>query len=314
MRTKDVLSFLAFGVIIASVLGYFATLGLRVSPPTDRTNLVMKVSDINGLVNGSSVLLRGAPVGKVTAINTTLQAATIDFYIDSRYRIPANSEVRLENLSALGETYIGFIPQGDTGPMLQNGQTIATQAIKQAPSISDLSDSVVRVLNQLEPGALERIVNEVDVALPDPAAVLPNISRASVDLKNTVAGMQGSGRILLSNFETLLRNAEWVQPVLTELAPTLREAGEGYQDFVRHIPVLVHRNAATNVANLNKLIARLQAFLDDRAPDLRVLGDAFQPKLNDIAGALMNFDTGQILSNMLAAVPADGTITLHVVP
>lgn len=37
------------------------------------------------------------------------------------------------------------------------------------------------------------------------------------------------------------------------------------------------------------------------------------PKLNAIAAALMNFDTGQILDNLLAAVPPDGTITLRVI-
>jgi hypothetical protein len=42
------------------------------------------------------------------------------------------------------------------------------------------------------------------------------------------------------------------------------------------------------------------------------LGEALLPKLKGIAGALMNFDTGQILSNFLASVPPDGAITLHV--
>ena len=69
-----------------------------------------------------------------------------------------------------------------------------------------------------------------------------------------------------------------------------------------------------NIFNLNKLLARLQSFLDTTGGDLKVLGEALQPKLNVIAATLMNFDTGQILDNMLAAVPPDGTITLRVVP
>jgi hypothetical protein len=34
--------------------------------------------------------------------------------------------------------------------------------------------------------------------------------------------------------------------------------------------------------------------------------------MSGIAGSLMNFDSGRILSSMLAAVPEDGAITLHV--
>ena len=52
LRLRDVVSFLAFGAIIVFVLGYFATLGLRVNPPSDRTNLSMDVPDTNGLVVG----------------------------------------------------------------------------------------------------------------------------------------------------------------------------------------------------------------------------------------------------------------------
>ena len=66
MRARDVVSFAAFAAIIVFVLGYFATLGIRVKPPAERTNLSMDVADINGLEVGSNVLLRGVPIGKVT--------------------------------------------------------------------------------------------------------------------------------------------------------------------------------------------------------------------------------------------------------
>ena len=138
LRLRDVVSFLAFGAIIVFVLGYFATLGLRVNLPSDRTNLSMNVPDTNGLVVGSNVLLRGVPVGKVTGASASIQAATVDFYVEGQYRIPVDTEVRLENLSALGESYVGLVPHGDGGQVLQNGQRISTEretAIVEATSV-----------------------------------------------------------------------------------------------------------------------------------------------------------------------------------
>lgn len=314
IRPRDVISFLAFGAIIVFVLGYFAMLGLRVAPPSDRTDLSMDIPDINGLVVGSNVLLRGVPVGKVTGTSASLQAATIDFYVDGKYRIPIDTEIRLENLSALGESYIGLMPRSDGGPMMQSGQRFSTEEVVQPPSISELSASVTRLLDQLEPGALARVIGEADAALPDPKTVLPNLSRTSVLLNNTVEGMNGDGRLLLGNFQTLLKNSEWVSPILIRLTPQLREFGRGYQDFMKHVPIIARRGEPENVTNLNKLVARTQALLDDRGGDLKVLGEAFQPKLSMIAGSLMNFDTGQLLDNMLKAVPSDGTITLRVTP
>jgi phospholipid/cholesterol/gamma-HCH transport system substrate-binding protein len=314
LRLRDVMSFLAFGAIMVFVLGYFAMQGLRINPPSDRTNLSMNVPEINGLVVGSNVLLSGVPVGKVTGTSTTLQAATVDFYVDAQHKVPVDTEVRLENLSALGESYIGLVPNSVGGPVLHDGERIATKRVAQPPSISELATSVTRVLQQMDPEALTRIINESDTALPDPTTVLPNLSRASVLLNNTVNEMNGGGRVLIRNFQTLLQNAEWVNPVLTSLAPSVLDIGKGIQDLYKHLVILVHHGEPGNVSNLNKLVARIQGLLDDRGGDLKVVGEAFQPKLNAIAASLMNFDTGQLLDNFLQAVPADGTITLHVTP
>lgn len=314
MKLRDIVSFGAFAAIIVFVLGHFGTLGIRVNPPPERTNLSMDVPDINGLVAGSNVLLRGVPVGKVSNINTTLRAATIGFYVESRYRIPMDSEIRLENLSALGESYIALVPRSAGGPMLHDGQHIAAQAVTQPPSISELATSVVRVLHQLDPRALERIIGETDAGLPNPAAVLPNISRAGTLLRNAVADFHGSGRAVLNNFQQLLANAEYVAPALNGVTPSIKSTAVSIQDLLKHIPILMHHDEPDNLDNFNRLVKRVQDFLDRSGSDLKLLGEAFLPKLNIISAALMNFDTSQILDNMLAAVPPDGTITLRVTP
>jgi phospholipid/cholesterol/gamma-HCH transport system substrate-binding protein len=311
---RDVISYLVFAVIIATVLAYFGTLGLRVNPPSDRTDLSMDVPDVNGLVAGSNVLLRGAPIGKVTNTKTSLNAASIDFYVEGQYKIPVNTEVQLQNLSALGESYIELVPRSDGGPTLKDHQRISTESVVQPPSISELATSVVRVLHQLDPDALSRIIGEADAALPDPVAVLPNLARASTLLNNMLNGLNGQGRELLSNFQTLIRNSEWVNPDFTAITPTVRNIGLHWQDFYKHFPIMFSRNQPEQLLQLNNLVARVQTLLDTSGGDLKVLGEAFQPKLNTIAGTLMNFDSGQILDHFLQQVPADGMITLRVTP
>ena len=75
---------------------------------------------------------------------------------------------------------------------------------------------------------------------------------------------------------------------------------------------LVRDNNPYNLELLQTFLGRIQTFLDDLAPDLKVITEALLPKMSGIAGSLMNFDSGRILSSMLAAVPEDGAITLHV--
>ena len=180
------------------------------------------------------------------------------------------------------------------------------------PSISQLATSLVRVLNQLDPGQLERIVDEADVALPEPGQVLPNLARASLLARNMVVGMNGRGQEVLDNMQTLLRNAGWVGPVLADVSPSVRGMGTSAS---RVFMGMMHTVAWDNPANIRlfqKFLARIQTFLDTRAPDIKVVSQALLPQFQGIGGALMNFDTAQILSNALSDIPEEGAITLHV--
>lgn len=306
------LSFLTFAVMIAFALGYIGALGVRVGLPAQRTDISMVVADVNGLVVGSKVLLRGVPVGAVSRIESTVAGATIDFYVGDEFRVPIDSDVRLENLSALGESYISLMPRAWGGPILTSGQRIAAESITQPPSISELATSVVRVLSQLDPGALERIVDETDQALPDANSVLPNITRTSRLLRNTAADMHGRGRELIDNFQALLGNAGWLGPVLAELTLQIDNYSPHLRTLFSTVPPLIAVGAPEPLAKFNALLARVQKFLDDNGGDFQVLGDRLLPHIKGIAGALLNFDTGQMLTNVLASMPEDGAVTLHV--
>lgn len=313
MNIRHLASFLAFAAIIAMAVYYIAALGVRIGPPSDRVNISMQVSDINGIVVGSNVLLRGVPVGKVTGIESSLSGATIHFYVNRDHDIPLDSEVRLENLSALGETYIGLVPRGTGGPVFRDGQHVATENVTEPASISELTTGVVRVLNQLDPEALDRLIGEADRALPDQNVVLPNLHRASVLLRNAVNSMDGRGSQVLKNMEILLQNAHWLGPRVSEITPSLLALGPPMQaQFQYATDLVMNTGAPQSLQNTGKLLGRVQHFLDTRAPDLRIFAEAFTPNIKGIASAAMTFDTGQILSNMLDAIPEDGTITLRV--
>lgn len=306
------LSFIMFGVMIAGSVGYIGSLGVRVGLPSHRTDVSMQVADVNGLVAGSNVLLRGVPVGKVSKVTTSVDRATVDFYINDQFHVPVDSDVRLENLSALGESYIELIPRSARGPMFHDGERIATESVKQPASISELANSFVRVLNQLDRGSLERITNEADTGLPPPNSVLPNLSRTSRLLRNTAADMHGRGRELLDNVQVLLGNAGWLGPALADLTPMVNTFNPHLRSLFSSFPAAVDLGAPEIYYKLDAFLARIQKLLDDNGGDLRVLGETFCPHLKGIAGALLNFDTGQILTNVLDGLPKDGAITLHV--
>ncbi|ORA11443.1 mammalian cell entry protein [Mycobacterium arosiense ATCC BAA-1401 = DSM 45069] len=292
---------------------FVASLGIRVGAPAKRTSLAMDVPDVNNITVDSNVLLRGVPVGKVTAVDATVSSATIHFYIEDQYPVPVDSDVRLDNLSALGETYIELEPRSTVGPLLRDGQRIAAEKIKQPPSISELATSVGRVLKQLDPQQLSRVIGEADTGLPDPGAVAPNLARSSMLLRNVTADFKGQGRALLDNFQSLLQNAEFVGPALAEAAPPIRDLAPPlrviWNDALATVGLTLRPEG---VADFSAFITRIQKFLDDRGADLRILGEATSENVKLIASSLRNFDTSQILANLLATLPEDGVVELHV--
>ena len=156
-------------------------------------------------------------------------------------------------------------------------------------------------------------MGELDQALPDKDAVLPNLARASMLLRNAVTSMDGGGAHLLDNLQTLLRNAGFVGPRVAEIAPALYALGPPIFWLFRYAQdVVLKTGSPEGIRNVGRLLKRVQDFLDNRAPDLKVFAEAFTPNVKAMAAAAMNFDTGQILSNMLDAIPEDGTITLRV--
>lgn len=306
------MSFIAFAACIGLAIAFFGALGVRIGPPDHRTNLAMKVADVHGLVYDSNVLLRGVPVGKITALEADLAGATVHFWVDDRYPVPVDTDVTIGSLSALGEAYIQLIPKAAGGPMLQDGQYVDTKRVSEPPYVSDLAASIGRVLNQLNPEALARIVNEADAAIPPPDAVLPNLTRTSRLLKNVAADMNGKGAVLLDNFQTLLRNASWVGPLLSDLSPYPPTIGWGAQGVFGGLVTITSHGGPDTLYRFHHLLDRVQRLLDSNGGDLKVIGERFMPQVKGIAGALLNLDPSQIMSNILATLPEDGAVTLHV--
>lgn len=312
MRIRNLVSFAALGTIVALSGGYIASFDIYLGPPDKTTNLSMDVPDVKGLVAGSRVLLRGVPVGKVTHVDARSGGAAVDFFIDGNLSVPVDSTIRLDNLSALGETYIGLLPNVADGPALRDGQHLDTEAVTIPPSIAQTTTTVVRVLDQLDPGQLERTLHEADVAMPDPQLVLPNLARAGLLLRNMTMGLDGDGAQTLENFQTLLQNAGWVGPKLAEMARPVASTGDGIGGTYRAMMNTIGWNNPENIARFGAFLNRIQAFLDSRGPDVKVLAQALTPQFTGIAGALMNVDTGRLLSSALAGIPQDGAITLRV--
>lgn len=79
--------------------------------------------DSGGLFVGSEVTYRGAKVGKVSDMRVIPDGLLVDMKLEDGTRVPQDSPVFVNNLSAVGEQYIDFVPEDGKGPFAQEGFT-----------------------------------------------------------------------------------------------------------------------------------------------------------------------------------------------
>ncbi len=118
------------GLFVLSGIGALLILGLKVGNlgtygTGQGYTLTGNFENIGGLKNRAPVKSSGVVVGRVTAIQFSLETydALVTMTIDSHYRFPRDTFASILTSGLLGEQYIGLSPGGDE-VMLADGDKI----------------------------------------------------------------------------------------------------------------------------------------------------------------------------------------------
>ena len=314
MSVKTVISVVGMVGIGAASFAYMDHLGLRTGVLEDVRTASLSVSDTNGLVVGSRVLLRGIPVGEITAVTPSADKVTVDWKYNSEYDIPADSRFRLDNLSALGETYLAVLPSTTSGPYLGDNALVADSQVTVPTTFKELSQRVTRLLEQVEPERLQAIFRELDIALPDGAEVIGNLETAGELLAKTIIERTGPITTLLSSIQPILMDSDTLPGDFAAATPSLTPFGVGFTGLIDGLHFAVDRGPLeVGIRDgAGPFITELQVFLDKSAADLNVIGVDLIPAVGSAAAALQTVDVGRMLDNALAATDSGDAVDVHV--
>lgn len=315
MNLKTPLSVGGILAIAAASFAYLSHVGLHTGAFHQVRTASMSVTDTNGLVVGSRVLLRGVAVGRVTAIRPAADNVEVSWNYDSGYRIPVASRFRLDDLSALGEAYLSVVPATESGPYLADGAVIPDSDITVPTTFQELSARLTRMLEQIQPEQVREIFRTIDVALPDDPAVLGDLSYAGTLLANTLTHQSDKLTELLTVLQPLLRASGSVPGDLAGATPLLVDFGSGFQNVLGGVYFAASFGPLTSIKDgAAPLIDQLQHFLDTTSGDLNTLGVALLPGVRAGAAAMRTVDLGTVLDNALASTASGDAITIHVRP
>lgn len=276
----------------------------------------LEVRDANGLIPRSRVLLRGVPIGEVTAVTPDAKNVSVEFAYHPDIPLPINSVFRVENLSALGETYLAIKPTTIDGPTLVNGQRLVADAAAVPGTFGELAVTLTQLAKSVDPGQFNSIVDELSTAFSDGAAipVLTNFdSRLNRLVKSDAEQIRNiltQAQVLLSHDDVIADSAarlsEAVPPTFDSLG-RLMDAGARVFLHSGDYPEDIKRGAGV-------LLSRVTAFEKDIALPLYNLTKPLLPAMQATAAAMNTIDTSRLLDASLDALETPGAFTVHVLP
>lgn len=310
---------------IASALGLVALVVVSVimlgqqgvqwlSPSGERTAFI-QLTDANGLMEGSRVLDRGVEVGTVRSLAVNADRVEVEVAYDRNTRINSGATVRVQSLSGLGETYL-TLSQG-TGDPIEDGARLSGIVDTADSTVGALSSSLSRLMSQLDPGTVQRLLTRVDDSLPSGEQTVPTINAGAVLAATSVLRQLPDIDDLLRSFNSITPRASSVGQLLLGMEQPMRQFGNGYSNMApSSVSYIGEANYPQVIQDgVLELFKVIQEFEDRSAPSVQYLSELVLPSARAIAAPLSTINAGQLLDTALAAVRGkDGGVTVRLAP
>lgn len=310
---------------IASALGLIALIVVSVlllgqqgvqwfSPSGERTAYI-QLTDANGLQDGSRVLDRGVEVGKVRGLTVDADRVEVKVGYSKDTRIRSGAKVQVQNLSGLGETYL-TISGGDGSP-IADGARLAGVVDTADSTVGALSASLSRLMSQLDPKTVQRLLQRADEAFPGTEQTVPTIDAGAVLTATSILRQLPDIRDLLQSFNSITPRATDVGALLLSLNQPLRNFGKGYGEMAPYSVSYIMQGDYPNVIKngMLEVFKIIQKFEDGSAPSVKYLSELMLPSVQAIAEPLSTINAGQLLDTALATVRGrNGGVTLRLAP
>lgn len=315
MNIRTLTSLSAIAAVLVFGVTYMCVGVLQLDPRRDHITVDLRLDTSGGLGPGAPVLLNGIQIGSTESVRTQASGVLARLRIDDRYRVPTSGEIHVDMLSALGEPYVGFEPDGDTGPYLRDGQVISAERVQMPATITALSTRLVELLDQVRPEVMANLVATFDQALSGTDAAVQTLQRSTSLLAATLLSRTGTIRQLFEDMQAMGGDIEWMGPSLAVAGPLFGEFGVTLSAIVQNGSVLVESRPPSDYFTgdgVAPFLVEVEALLQDIGPDIAPMGPMLAPVVADAAARMPGLDIGALLDQALHTVEPDGALRFRI--
>ncbi|MGO4613525.1 MlaD family protein [Nocardia sp. 2YAB30] len=302
------------GLLATTVAGalYLGAGVLDINPTRDTTTITVRMPSSGGLMETSSVDLRGMAIGRVRHITTTKDGVAVAIEFDAKYRIPTTSTVRVANLSAAGEQYLEFRPRSADGPYLADGSVIPAGQVEIPITAGEMMARLDTLLAQLDPAVVDSLLTTLDDATAGRQTDIADLAESATLLANTLRDKQDQVHRLWLNLQTLADNFDGKGSTFTAVAPVVDRADPEVVHLIRAFEDYSHVGEHVWDDTLTPMMHKIDDYVAQLAPELALIAGIVRPATDRLRP--LRLDAGSIVDILSAMFPAGGPARVIVTP
>ena len=289
-------------IVIGVYYIVFDVLQVRATSQPFTVTVVMPTA--GGLYTGADVTYRGVQVGKVSALDLSTRDVTVKLDINPGERIPDNGDVRVKELSALGEQYLDFQPVSSAGPILRSGTVISANRVVLPVQIGTALVDLGTLLKSINPNDLHTVESFLASAFIGTGPGLRSIIVSGQKLFDALVAAQPETVNLVVDGHTDLKTLEATDGDLATFTAGLASLTGQLRNSNSDIQALIDNGHAAE-QQLNPFLATNNASITGVIANLAIdaqVSNQYNPEVRAI------FELLPIVSNDLAAVVSGGQV------
>ncbi|WP_179277643.1 MlaD family protein [Rhodococcus sp. 14-2496-1d] len=208
----------ALALVLLVGAAYLTVGALRIDPLSDDYRVTVRLDGSGGVQTNGDVSVRGQRIGRVAAVDITVDGVEAQLDISAGHRVPADGTVVVAALSAAGEQYIDFRPDSDDAPYLADGDVVEQDRTDTPVPFATMLVSVTDLVSQIDPAQLSSIIDELDAAMAGGPAELQAIIDGGGALLTGLDSVLPETITLIRTGRTLLQTVGDIEPDLTRLS------------------------------------------------------------------------------------------------
>lgn len=298
--------------LTAVLLGGIVTV-VRSAAGVGRTTVVGYFANSTGLYNGDSVVILGVPVGKIEKIEPQPDRVRITFWLNDKYKVPADVKAAILSPSLVTPRSIQLTPAYTGGPALADHAVIPQQRTAVPVEYDDFRqqlEKLTQVLQPTAPGGTSTLGAFINTAADNLRGQGPDIRKTVIELSQAISALGDHSNDLFST----VKNLSILVSALHDSSDLLQQLNQnlaGVTGLLANDP----NEVANAVRNLNDVVGDVRGFVAENREALGTTSDklasvtqAVTDSLGDVKQLLHTAPTA--FQNFLNIYqPAQGTLT-----